>query len=146
MKKKGAPPAKAAMTGEPPRFSDGALVRISSGAAAGRGAGGRGGPAVTAREMQRDILARARRRSGAHLPVLEEVRRRIRSRAGLDQVRMVYRVPDFVPGLPVYDVSDVAHGVADALREDGFVAEVYEPDTLYVSWDRAEIRGAPRAA
>jgi hypothetical protein len=101
---------------------------------------------VTARGMQRDILARARRRGGAHLQVLEQVRRRIRARASLDQVRMVFRLPDFVPGLPVYDVGDVAHTVADALRGDGFVAEVYEPDTLYVSWDRSEAAGAKRAA
>jgi hypothetical protein len=110
----------------------------------GDGAGGFRRRQPTARDLQREIRSRAKRRSDAHKPVLDQLRRRIESKAALDHVRMVYRVPDFIPGLPVFDVTEVAHGLADALSEDGFVAEVFEPDTLYVSWDRNEANSSRR--
>jgi hypothetical protein len=92
----------------------------------------------TARDLQREIRSRAKRRTDVHKPVLALVRRRIESKAALNHVRMVYRIPEFMPGLPVYDVSEVARNVSDALENDGFLTEVYEPDTLYVSWDKSE--------
>jgi hypothetical protein len=75
-------------------------------------------------------------------PVLALVRRRIESKAALNHVRTVYKIPDFMPGLPVYDVGEVARSIADALESDGFLTEVYDPDTMYVSWDKSEVAGA----
>ncbi len=115
--------------------------RVGPSAPLGDGAGGFRQRQPTARDLQREIRSRAKRRSDAHKPILDQLRRRIESKAALDHVRMVYRVPDFIPGLPVFHVTDVARGLADALAQDGFVAEVFEPDTLYVSWDRNEANG-----
>lgn len=133
-----------------PRKSDGALVARAAppsfachayGSGSGGGGGGGGGPPKkTARDLQREIKSRAKRRSDVHKPVLEQLRKRICSKAALDHVRLVYRVPDFLPGLPRYDVSDVARSVLEALVDDGFLVELFEPDTLYVSWDRSEGR------
>ncbi len=112
----------------------------------GLGAGGapRPGPPreKTARDLQREIRSRAKRRSDVHKPVLALVRRRIESKAALNHVRMVYKIPEFLPGLPVYDVGEVARSIADALEDDGFLAEFYDPDTLYVSWDKSEVARA----
>jgi hypothetical protein len=107
-------------------------------------AGPAGGPPreKTARDLQREIRSRAKRRSDVHKPVLALVRRRIESKAALNHVRTVYKIPDFMPGLPVYDVGEVARSIADALESDGFLTEVYDPDTLYVSWDKSEVAGA----
>lgn len=92
----------------------------------------------TARDLQREIRCRSKRRSDVHKPVLALLRRRIEAKAALNHVRMVYKIPEFLPGLPVYDVSEVARSIADALDDDGFLTELYEPDTLYVSWDKSE--------
>lgn len=53
---------------------------------------------------------------------------------------MVYRVPEFLSGLPVYDAAEVASSVAESLADDGFLVDLYGEDTLYVSWDRGEGR------
>jgi hypothetical protein len=88
--------------------------------------------------MRKEIKGRARKRSELFRPVLDQVRLRIKRAAALDQLRIIFRVPEFVPGLPRYDTSEVADMVADVLRCDGFVVDVYPPDTIYVSWDKAE--------
>lgn len=73
------------------------------------------------RETYRDIYAR--------------VNERIKTHGTMGATDLVVKIPAYIPGRPVYDVSHAVRYVIEKLKLAGFEARGYtEPDTVYVSW------------
>jgi hypothetical protein len=46
-----------------------------------------------------------------------------------------YEVPEFVIGLPLFNVTECITYIINALKDNGFVVKYMYPKTVYVSWD-----------
>jgi hypothetical protein len=72
--------------------------------------------------------------------LLKQVQDRIRLRAGNDFRDLVWQVPPFVPGRPVFTASHAARYVSEKLRRGGFEVTVAAPSpdvqVLYITWRR----------
>lgn len=67
----------------------------------------------------------------------------IRREAQAGGFRMAYRVPEFHPDLPVYDVDVMASHVAEALEGIGYRAWIEGPGGLVgISWEHVRGRAA----
>lgn len=69
---------------------------------------------------------------------------RIRARDDAGMRSMVFDIPPFVPGRPVFDPSHAARYVAAKLRRGGFRVEEL-PHSVHVSWDETPAERAARA-
>lgn len=45
-------------------------------------------------------------------------------------------VPEAMIGHPLYDIQDASNYVLDALDENGFYVEYFEPNIIFISWDK----------
>jgi hypothetical protein len=46
-----------------------------------------------------------------------------------------FEVPEFVIGLPLFNVTECITYIINALKDNGFVVKYLYPKTVYVSWD-----------
>lgn len=102
---------------------------------------------LTVVEIHRRMDARRARRTESYQKVLELCVKRVAAASSRDAMRMLYEVPEFVVGIPPYDIRRCTAHMMTQLRDAGFVVKYFHPRTLYVSWDPAELyeQGAPPA-
>lgn len=105
---------------------------------------------VTVAELHADREARAQVNHETYKQLWGLVQDRIRARAEMSATSLMWQVPPFVPGRPVYTVSHAARYVADKLRRGGFDVTVAAPQrdvvVLFVSWTPSAPKQHPRPA
>tara|TARA_B100000035_G_C20998352_1_gene553606 strand:+ start:841 stop:1170 length:330 start_codon:yes stop_codon:yes gene_type:complete len=48
----------------------------------------------------------------------------------------MYKVPEFVVGMPIYNGLECVKYVVRALKKNGFYVKYTHPNLLYISWDK----------
>ena len=71
--------------------------------------------------------------------VLERCHNKIRNASKKELPRTLFDVPEFVIGLPVYNLNDCILHIMTSLNQNGFVVKYFFPKLLYISWDFDEI-------
>lgn len=64
---------------------------------------------------------------------------KIRVATEKENLRLVFDVPEYVFGLPVYNLMDCTKFIMNNLSKNGFLVKYFFPKTLYISWDLDEI-------
>lgn len=104
---------------------------------------------LTVRELQEQRHAKARVNHDTYKLLLRQVQDRLRARAENKCTDMVWSVPPFVPGRPVYTTRHAARYVSEKLRRGGFdvsVASSEDVHILYVTWSFRPDTAATRMA
>lgn len=73
--------------------------------------------------------------------VLQTCHRKIQNASKQEETRVYFDVPEFVLGLPVYNLSECITFLFTKLRENGFYVRFTPPKILYISWDYKEMNG-----
>jgi hypothetical protein len=60
-----------------------------------------------------------------------------------DKMKCVYLVPNFVPGLPMYNISECTSFIKKELEDAGFVVKYFIPNMLIISWDITDLEETP---
>ena len=89
---------------------------------------------LTVDELQRQREARARVNHETYKGLFNQVSDRVRSRAQNRGTSLVWTVPPFVMGRPLYNPSHAARYVAEKLRRGGFAVEEIDGPALCISW------------
>lgn len=67
--------------------------------------------------------------------IYARINERIKMHGSMGAREMIVKVPPYIPGRPVYNVTHAARYVIEKLKLAGFEARVNEPpDSVYVSW------------
>lgn len=94
---------------------------------------------TTVVELHRRMGDRRVRRIASYDTVLAMCMKRVSTASSRDYMRVLYEVPEFVMGIPPYDVRRCMAHMMTSLREAGFIVRFFHPRTLYVSWDPSEM-------
>lgn len=95
---------------------------------------------LTVDELRRQRLARARVNHETYKMLFGQASDRVRARANNKGTDLVWVVPPFVMGRPLYDPAHAARYVSDKLRSGGFRVSrargqgVHACHVLYVTW------------
>lgn len=78
--------------------------------------------------------------------VLERCHTKIRNASKKELARTWFDVPEFIIGLPVYNLNDCIIHLMTSLNQNGFVVKYFFPKVLYISWDFDEINQSQNIA
>ena len=90
-------------------------------------------------DIHNEINRRKEIRTKSYKKVLEVCENKIRTASEKELFKIYIDVPEFIIGLPIYDISDCIKYITSNLERNGFLVQYYFPKTLYVSWDLDEI-------
>ena len=68
--------------------------------------------------------------------ILERIHKRIKvtSRQQVNQQHCFFVVPEFILGIPKYDISTCISYIIEKLQENGFFVKYTHPNLLFISW------------
>jgi hypothetical protein len=67
--------------------------------------------------------------------ILQKIHSRIRTNAGKEQTHCFYQVPEFIIGVPLYNVMDLRRYLINSLEKNGFKLLYMDPNWLFISWE-----------
>lgn len=86
-------------------------------------------------DVYKDISERKRKRKESFKHVLRMCQKQIRNVANKDRLKCVFTVPEFIAGIPIFNVTDCTDFVKTELEKAGFAVTYYYPNLLFISWD-----------
>lgn len=90
-------------------------------------------------QLYKDIVDRQKRRTVAFEKVLQSCHKLIKTSCKHDHMRCLFRVPDFVLGVPPYNIGECVKFLIERLEKGGFYLQYYYPNVLHISWDIADL-------
>ena len=85
-------------------------------------------------ELHKKKNARERNRLSYYKRVLHKCYHRIVTVSESCKMECVYKVPEFVVGMPIYNGMECVRFVVKALRKNGFFVKYTHPNLLFISW------------
>ena len=67
--------------------------------------------------------------------VLKKCHSKIKLAAQNNHFACFFEVPEFVVGLPLFNVTECISYIINALKDNGFVVKYLYPKTVFISWD-----------
>ena len=67
--------------------------------------------------------------------ILCKVHNRIRYNAKLEKTYCFFHIPEFIIGVPLYNVNDLKDYIINSLKRNGFNVMYIDPNYLFINWD-----------
>jgi len=67
--------------------------------------------------------------------ILKKVHNRILYNANLEKTFCFFQIPEFIIGVPLYNVNDLKNYLITSLKKDRFTLIYVEPNWLFISWE-----------
>tara|TARA_B100000214_G_scaffold375038_1_gene359762 strand:- start:7568 stop:7996 length:429 start_codon:yes stop_codon:yes gene_type:complete len=72
--------------------------------------------------------------------ILTKIHNRIKYNAKLEKTYCFFHIPEFIIGVPLYNVGDLKNYVINSLKRDGFQILYIDPNWLFINWDISTIK------
>ena len=95
-------------------------------------------------ELRNTVHEKRRRRVETFDALLTMCHKRIQRAAELEKYECEYEVPEYVVGLPLFNVNDCLDHLLNRLRTNGFTVQHVFPKTIRVTWFPPEDRHSLR--
>ena len=66
--------------------------------------------------------------------VLVKCHKRIKYNSSLERTYCFYQVPEFIIGVPIFDINEMRTYIINSLKNNGFQIMYIEPNWLFISW------------
>lgn len=86
-------------------------------------------------ELYSNINKKTLKRMELYDSILVKCHSRIKYNSNLQRNYCFYQIPEFVIGIPLYDVSELRNYVMNSLKTNGFEILYIEPNWLFIHWD-----------
>lgn len=90
-------------------------------------------------DLYRNINEVKEKKNNSYNEVLSIIHDRIKKASKKEQYKFVYEVPEYLFGVPSYNLNKCLAYLMKELRNNGFLVKYYFPKILYISWDPIEI-------
>jgi hypothetical protein len=67
--------------------------------------------------------------------ILKRIHSRIKYNANLERTFCFFQIPEFIIGIPLYNVNDLRNYLINSLKKNGFTILYVEPNWLFINWD-----------
>ena len=85
-------------------------------------------------ELQNSIDKKKQNRTNIYETVLEKCHMKIRTAANKEKYEFYYDVPQYVVGLPLFNINECIDFIMKQLTNNGFNVKYNFPKMLYISW------------
>ncbi len=90
-------------------------------------------------DLHRKVNEKQMKKQECYNTVLEKCHRKIKVAAENQLLKCIYEVPEFIYGIPLYDLNKCIEYLIESLSKNGFFVKYYFPKLIYISWDWDEI-------
>ena len=70
--------------------------------------------------------------------ILKKIHTRIKYYSKLERTYCFFQIPEFIIGIPLYNVKDLRNYIINSLRRNGFHIVYIDPNWLYISWAKED--------
>ena len=67
--------------------------------------------------------------------IYEKIEKKIQMASNVNCYQTWYQVPEFIIGLPLYNLNDCCDFINKKLNNNGFKTTYYEPNFIIISWN-----------
>ena len=85
-------------------------------------------------ELQNSINKKKQNRTNVYESVLEKCHMKIQTAANKEKYELFYDVPQYVVGLPLFNINECIDFIVKQLTNNGFVVNYHFPKILHISW------------
>lgn len=96
---------------------------------------------IDMKELYSTINQKTLRRMELYDFILKKCHSRILYNSGLQRTYCFYQIPEFVIGVPLYDIIELRNYVMNSLKTNGFEILYIEPNWLFIYWN---VKGVKR--
>ena len=75
--------------------------------------------------------------------ILRKLHNRIKYNAKNEKTFCFFQIPEFIIGVPLYDIEDLKEYLMKALQKDGFQYMYIDPNWLFVTWELKNTKKIP---
>lgn len=72
--------------------------------------------------------------------ILKRIHSRIKYNANLERTFCFFQIPEFIIGIPLYNVNDLRNYLINSLKKNGFTILYVEPNWLFINWDFSSMK------
>ena len=90
-------------------------------------------------DLYRNIDELKKKKNTSYNEVLIIIHERIKKSSLKERYKLIYEVPEYIFGVPSYNLNKCLAYLMKELRTNGFLVKYYFPKILYISWDPVEI-------
>ena len=94
---------------------------------------------IDMKELYSMINATTLKRMELYDSILKKCHSRILYNSGLQRTYCFYQIPEFVIGIPLYDIIELRNYVMNSLKTNGFEILYVEPNWIFIYWN---VKGA----
>ena len=89
--------------------------------------------------LYKNINELKKKKNTSYNEVLIIIHERIKKSSLKERYKLIYEVPEYIFGVPSYNLNKCLAYLMKELRTNGFLVKYYFPKILYISWDPVEI-------
>jgi len=67
--------------------------------------------------------------------ILQRCHNKIKLYAQNKKTECIYNIPEFIIGVPLYDINELSEYLLSSLNKNGFILKQIPPNYIYISWD-----------
>jgi len=90
---------------------------------------------IDMKELYATINQKTLKRMELYDSILKKCHARILYNSGLQRNYCFYQIPEFVIGVPLYDVVELREYVMNSLKTNGFDLLYVDPNWIFISWN-----------
>ena len=96
---------------------------------------------LSVHELNRLMESKRKEKYSTFDKIYQQCLKHILKYANNDKYRCFFTVPEFILGLPVYNLNAAIMYIMDKLKANAFLVKYYHPNVVYISWNLDEIHG-----
>jgi hypothetical protein len=89
---------------------------------------------VKADELIKEQKEREDKKKNTFKKILNKVEKKIIMASSANNYFAWYVIPEFIIGLPLYNLKECIEYVSKKIEKNGFKTKIYEPNFLYIEW------------
>ena len=90
---------------------------------------------IYANDLKKITVEKNNKRYKTYDKIIDKISIRIKIIAANSLNSFSYEIPQFIPGLPLYNIQNCAEYIIIKLKEHGFNVQYNHPNILFISWD-----------
>ena len=96
------------------------------------------------KELYSTVNEKTLKRMETYDNILQKCHKRIKYNATLQRPYCFFQIPEFIIGVPLYNIEDLKEYLMKSLKKDGFEYMYIDPNWLFVTWELINSKKIPQ--